>query len=103
MRKFRLSTVSSQGVDQTLVMFSELVGLQARRFLAVSFARHGRLISIAYDGKQLHHRGQKAPGGRRIRMPSAKLTPVRDAGLQAVAFKALRGSVDGFPLQDFDL
>ena len=81
------------------MQFREVTTLTA---LNVRISLHGRMISVSHGHRTLHSREQRRKGGRRFRLPSAKVKQLTDLALTAAAYVALTGSTSGYPEQDID-
>jgi hypothetical protein len=68
----------------------------------IRLSPNGRLISIVYGSRTLHSREQRGAGGRRFRLPSAKVKQARDIAYKAAAFVALGNSIARHPDIEFD-
>ena len=106
MARFRLTSIRpAMGQDVTIINFDELVGLQRKRILSIRVGPNGRLRSVGYNGTEMMwSRDQRKAGGKSMgRMPTERMRRIKDMAATAMAYKALTGSVTGFPLQDVNL
>lgn len=87
------------GKDAQLISFRDECGTTFN----IRISSRGRLISVGHGHRTLHSRGQRGPGGRTFRLPSAKAKQAHGMALAAAASKAFGCRIEDFPVQEFDL